>query len=765
MMRSSWRSAALAVSTGAAIALGVGTVAVAPPAEGETNARPNILLVNLDDMRPSDGTLDVMPMVRSWFQQEGVTYTRNYPSTPLCSPSRASLFTGRYGHNNGITGNGLDAEIAAMDQSATFQGYLHEGGYYTAMAGKFMNTVPLSRSPQQWDHWTFMAGGYTDVSYNIDGTVKRVPGYYSNVLGDEVVNDLSSFEQNDAKPWLIYVAPQAPHSPYTAEAQYANAAVPGWTRPASFNEADVSDKPSNVKSRPLLDVSTVEQRRTAMLRTMMSVDDMIARITDEITRLGEADNTLAVLTSDNGYLWGEHRILDKRFPYTDSETTTLIMRWPGHLAAGTSDDRLVSGVDMLPTLLDAAGITPTLKYPLDGTSVLSGPRRSQLLVEYGRSLDSPMPPWSSVVTPTAQYTHWYNSDTGALTFREYYDLVTDPDQLVNQLGDATSSNDPDVATWTARLNALRNCVGQQCVVTDDGGGGTNRAPTAVVAAPVCTGLTCQLSGAGSSDSDGLIIGYTWRFGDGQTGTGVTTSHTYSAAGTYEVTLTVTDDEGATGTAVRTVTLTDEPSTVVYRGGARTTVNAKQATVRVPAAVRAGDALLLLVSANRIDSTLGGPAGWTLLRRVTDSTMQSAVWWREATATDAGTPVSVTATLYTKTDVHLLAYGGITGPVIQTFAVATEPGTTAVHRTPTVAVTAPGWLVSYWADKTGTATGWTVPQGVVVRLQSVGTGGGRITSLSADSGAEVSTDTAGGITASSSAASNMAVMWSILLSAR
>ena len=159
-------------------------------------------------------------------------------------------------------------------------------------------------------------------------------------------------------------------------------------------------------------MSTAQQRRTDQLRTLMSVDDMVGKVTDEITRLGEDQNTLAIFTSDNGYLWGEHRILDKRFPYTDSETTTLIMRWPGHLPAGTADDRLVSGVDMLPTLLDAAGVTPTLKYPLDGTSILSGTRRSQLLVEYGRSLDAPLPPWSSVVTPTVQYTHWYDPTTG-----------------------------------------------------------------------------------------------------------------------------------------------------------------------------------------------------------------------------------------------------------------------------------------------------------------------------------------------------------------
>ena len=762
MKRSPWMAALLAASTGAVVALGGSTGPLASRAEAAVNTQPNILLINLDDMRPTGGTLDVMPHVRSWFQQQGPTYTRNYPSSPLCSPSRGSLFTGRYGHNNGITGNGLDAEIAAMDQAATFQGYLHAAGYSTALVGKFMNTVPLSTSPKNWDHWAFTTGGYNDVSFNIDGTVQKTAGYYSTVLGDRAVQDLNTFKANDAKPWLIYVAPQAPHDPFTAETKYATAPVPAWTPPASFNEADVSDKPANVRTRPLLDVSTALQRRTDQLRTLMSVDDMVGRITDEITRLGEDQNTLAIFTSDNGYLWGEHRILDKRFSYTDSASTTLIMRWPGHLPAGTTDDRLVSGVDMLPTLLSAAGVAPTLTYPLDGTSILSDTRRSQLLVEYGRSLDSPLPPWSSVVTPTAQYTRWYDGTTGAVTGSEYYDLTTDPDQLLNLLGDASTANNPDEALWAARLNTLRACVGQQCVIT---GVPVEPPPTAVIATPVCTGLTCTFSGTGSYASDGTITGYRWQFGDGQTASVATTTHTYAGAGTYQVVLTVTDDDYATGTATRAVAV-GAPSAVAYRGGATKSVNATRAPVTVPAAVRAGDVLLLLVSANRVDSTMGVPAGWTRLQRASDGTIQSAAWWRLATGTDAGSTVTVTQTLITKTDVQLLAYTGASASAVQAFAVAAEPGTTASHRTPTVSVTSPGgWLVSYWADRTGTATSWTTPAGVTRRLQSVGTGGGHVTSLSGDSGGAVAVGTAGGLTATSSVASNTAIMWSIVLAAQ
>ncbi len=350
---SPWLSALTAASAGVLVALGSAGAAFSDAAAVESIDQPNILLINLDDLRGA-GTLPVMPHVRSYFQDNGRTFTQSFASTPLCSPSRASLFTGRYPHNHGVTGNGLDAEIAALDQSATFQSYLHAGGYNTAMAGKYMNTVPLSRSPQFWDHWLFTTGGYSDISYNDDGTVHALPGYYTDVLGDHVVEYLNDFEQQDDQPWLIYVAPQAPHSPTTPSAPYANAAVPTWNYPASFNEADIADKPANVRWRGLLDPAAVEQTRKQQLRTLMSVDDLVGRITDEMERLGEDGRTLAIFTSDNGYQWGEHRLDAKRFPYTDGESVPLLMRWPGHVTPG--ERRPTTGEQCRPTPHAPSGI-------------------------------------------------------------------------------------------------------------------------------------------------------------------------------------------------------------------------------------------------------------------------------------------------------------------------------------------------------------------------------------------------------------------------
>ncbi len=730
---------------------------------------PNILVFNLDDQRAT-GTLDVMPNVRSFFQDDGTEFTQSMVATPLCTPSRASTFTGRYPHNHGVTGNGLDAEVAALDQAATIQGYLQAGGYQTALAGKYLNTVPLARSPLHWDRWTFTTGGYVDVYYNQDGTVRRVPGYYTDVLGDSVSEYLEDFEQEDDEPWFIYISPQAPHTPLTPEAKYAAAPTPEWVQPASFNEADISDKPSNVRWRDLLDEAEVEAFRDGQLRTIMSVDDLVGRVVDEMDRLGETANTLAIYTSDNGHHWGEHRLLTKRFPYTESVSVPFLMRWPGVVPAGATDTRLVSNVDVLPTALQASGVSPELVYPLDGTSLLSPGRRSELLLEYGRSLDSTLPPWASIRTDTEQFVEWYSADAGALTEREFYDLANDPLQLVNTLRDGNTANDPDVESWSQRLAEARACVGEDCLVL--GEPPVLEPPVAVVGEPVCSGLSCVFDGSGSADPDGgALASFEWDFGDGEQGSGVSVTHVFGAAGSFEVTLTVTDDEGETGSVSRTVSVTDLVAELSYRGGdsGGSSTWGEAVTVSVPDGVRGGDVLVLFTSANKDSVSVGPPqgevSGWTRVGSVVDQTLQTVLWVAVAGDGQAGGDVRVVSSGSAKLDVHLLAYAGVDAndPVA---AFAGEPETRwgrADHITPVVQASGGEWALSFWADMTSATTDWEVPAELTQRVLSVhDLSSYRVTSVSADSNGAVSAGPVGGQTAVASSANGKATMWTVLL---
>ena len=280
----------------------------------------------------------------------------------------------------------------------------------------------------------------------------------------------------------------------------------------------------------------------------------------------------------------------------------------------------------------------------------------------------------------------------------------------------------------------------------------------------CTGLGCSFDGAGSSDADGTVASYDWTFGDGSTATGPTPTHSYAAAGPYTVSLTVTDNSGATNTKTTGIAVVDPNATptVTFRAAASTNVNAASAAVTVPAAVRAGDVMVLIASSATNTATTTGPAGWTLLRTGADATAtaQSTAWTKVATVSDAGTAVQVATSAQAKTALQLVAYQG--GGSVSANQLAFDTVSRTDRTTPVVAVDAPGsTLVSYWADKSNDNVGWDVPAQVTLRDQSVGSGNGHITAAVADSG-PVGVGTAGGLTGVADSANRRGIVWSIVI---
>ncbi len=277
----------------------------------------------------------------------------------------------------------------------------------------------------------------------------------------------------------------------------------------------------------------------------------------------------------------------------------------------------------------------------------------------------------------------------------------------------------------------------------------NQLPTASFTSS-CTLLECSLDGSSSSDADGTITGYGWDFGDGTTGSGATTTHTFPFTGTYQVTLEVTDNEGGTGTVSHDVSVDDGQTAVTFRDGASAALTTASPSVTVPASVQSGDGLLLFVSVNKAATvTATTPAGWAAVGQRESGTMTTRLYQRVATGADAGSVVGTTLSELSKVDLQVLAYDGTSGtaPVAQ-FASAADTVAGSSHTTPTLTATAdPSWVVSYWADKSSVVTGWTPPAGQTQRGLSLGTGTGYITSLATDAGAPVpSGSTVGGLTA-------------------
>ncbi|MET0525987.1 MAG: PKD domain-containing protein [Nocardioides sp.] len=293
-------------------------------------------------------------------------------------------------------------------------------------------------------------------------------------------------------------------------------------------------------------------------------------------------------------------------------------------------------------------------------------------------------------------------------------------------------------------------------------GQTPNTPPVAAFTSQCSGLTCTFDGTGSSDAEGPIAGYQWTF-PGETASGATAQHTFAAAGTHNVTLTVTDGAGATGSTTQPVTVSDTAPTIGFRAATRSVNNSTSSTVTVPSAVRADDALLLFATVNVSDTAVTPPAGWTQVADFVTSSQRTLVWRRVATSTDPGSAVTVRLATTTKIVLQLAAYSG-TSPTTPIGVVATrsEAVKSASHPSPPVTVSGDGrWVVSYWADKSSTTTDWVPPAGVTTRDETIGSGSGRITALLADSGAPVPSGTWPGLTATTNEPSRAATITVVL----
>jgi len=429
--------------------------------EPDPDERPNILVIVTDDQ--PNGTMTVMPRTRHHFGEQGVTFTHAYSTTPACCPARASIMTGRYAHNHLVLSN---EDAYELDQDTTLQAYLRPAGYRTGLVGKFLNL--WKGPPPHFDRWALKLGSrrarYFDTSWEVDGRAKQTtPGYWTAPFTGYTAGFLDDWERRDDEPWFLWLAIPAPHAPYLPEPAHEDASVPVWEAPESIDEADQSDKPPYVQdadARPGLGT----EARTRQLRSLISADDVIDDVMAKLDELGE-DNTLAFFVSDNGYLWSHHGLLgtflSKGNPYTESVMVPMMMRWPGRVEAGTTDERLVGLLDIAPTIYEATGVRgPSVT---DGHSLIGDRSREWILNEFWQkdvAHRSTVPDWTAL--KTAEYSYVEYTVEGEVVFREYYDLATDPFELENLLGDSDPSNDPDVRELERRLEKARHCEGRSC---------------------------------------------------------------------------------------------------------------------------------------------------------------------------------------------------------------------------------------------------------------------------------------------------------------
>jgi N-acetylglucosamine-6-sulfatase len=498
-------------------------------------AAPNIVLLLMDDVSVGllDQSLALMPNLRERVAAKGATLTNAAAATPLCGPSRASLLSGRFAHNNGYT---ADDDWPSMGrwlaiQNNTLGAWLTAAGYYTAYQGKSINGLEVF-VPSGWRHWGgFMGalGTYNyrnstpyNVSFAADGVTQTSPTswramegvHQADYLGQDAVGHMRA-ALAESRPFFLHLAPTMAHfgtcdGPHLDLSLYADA-DPFWELAlaarhgcpnASANQGcklPISPCPSarnagaaagreyphaaawNVSASGVLPLemarpplTSFEAGRQSMgyrnrTASLVDLDDMLGVVLDGLDALGLENSSFVLVTSDNGYHLGEHRLpMGKEHPYDTDVRVPLVVRGPG-IPAGVALPAPVTLVDLTATVLELAGGVAHTGPALDGQSfaqALTGAGAAASLWQRNFTFSEPFDgrnSWVHVRFPgdapgalaRASFTRWCTNES------EVYDLQGDAQQLRNIAGEAGRGREAE-AQGRALALALLACSGETC---------------------------------------------------------------------------------------------------------------------------------------------------------------------------------------------------------------------------------------------------------------------------------------------------------------
>ncbi len=372
---------------------------------------------------PGGVPIPVMPNTLSLIGEKGVTLSRYYVSYPLCCPSRVSLLTGRYAHNHNVRGNvqpnggyfGFSYRGANTHNLAT---WLQSSGYRTIHIGKFLNGYgdePYdvgATVPPGWNAWhtTLKA----DTNHYFYGYQLNNNGAIEGPYGDsgswdtreygkiddfgcplapldgqpclyetDVFNRIASeemFGTPEGTPFYLQLDYTAPHGdfrrpagPQPATRHYnslAGARLP-HNRSQGVNEGSVADKPRFIRDAPFLSPSELHTYRVyyeKQLESLRSIDEGVKQVVDTLGAMGRLRNTYIIFTSDNGFFFGEHRLVGGKFiAYEPATHLPFLMRGPG-IKPGTTTGELAGNIDIAPTILELAHATADKS--IDGRSLV-----------------------------------------------------------------------------------------------------------------------------------------------------------------------------------------------------------------------------------------------------------------------------------------------------------------------------------------------------------------------------------------------------------
>lgn len=379
----------------------------------------------------------------------GVHLKNAFVGTSLCSPSRASILTGLYTFRHRV----IDNNRVVPEGTLFFPQYLQKAGYATAFVGKWHMGAAQDSPRPGFDHWvSFRGQGHylpprPDYTLNVNGERVKQKGYITDELTDYAIDWLKD-QKPAEKPFFLYLSHKAVHANFTPADRHEGALDDApFQRPAS--EADTFEnyrgKPRWLRDQrnswhgvdfPYHSALDIERYYKRYNESLSAVDDSLGRVMNQLGEMGIADETLVIYMGDNGFMFGEHGLIDKRVAYETSIRVPMLMQCPELFQGGTVVDQVVANIDVAPTVMEAMGLE---KPPhMDGQSFLplgmgqEVPWREYFLYVYYWEKNFPHSPTQFALRGDRyKYITYY----GLWDTDELYDLIEDPDESRNLLHD------------------------------------------------------------------------------------------------------------------------------------------------------------------------------------------------------------------------------------------------------------------------------------------------------------------------------------------